>query len=35
MVISTQRDSQLAGDFVQTLQKVGPPMGIRVANPDL
>ena len=35
MVICTQRDSGLAQDFVRTLQKVGPPMGIRVGQPNL
>ena len=32
MILSTNRDSDKAQDFVQTLQKVGPAMGIDVTR---
>lgn len=32
MILSTRRDSDKAQDFVQTLQKVGPAMGIQVSR---
>ena len=35
MVLSTRRDADKAQDFVQTLQKVGPPMGMKVGRPNM
>lgn len=32
MILSTRRDAEKAQDFVQTLQKVGPAMGIQVTR---
>ena len=33
MVVCTGRDMGVAQDFVQTLQRVGAPMGLEVGNP--
>ena len=35
MVVFTRRDMEKGQDFVSTLQKVGPPMGMRVGNPRM
>lgn len=32
-LLYTQRDEKIAGDFFQTLQRVAPPMGMRVNMP--
>ena len=34
VIIFTRRDQESAQDFASTLQKVGPPMGIMVGNPN-
>ena len=33
MILFTGRDAPKAQDFIQTLQRVGPPMGFRVGEP--
>ena len=33
MILFTRRDKPLAQDFIQTLKKVGPPMGINIDDP--
>jgi aubergine-like protein len=35
MVVFTQRDKTKANDFLQNMNKVCPPMGIRVARPNM
>ena len=35
MVVFTRRDSEKAHNFVSTLMKVGPPMGMRVEKPTM
>ena len=35
MVVFTRRDAEKAHDFVSTLMKVGPPMGMRVEKPTM
>ena len=32
LLIYTQRDAKIANDFIQTLQKVCGPMGMRIAE---
>ena len=35
MVVFTKRDGEKAQDFVSTLQRVGPPMGMQVGKPKM
>ena len=35
IVVFTRRDSEKAHDFVNTLQRVGPPMGMQVGRPNM
>ena len=35
VVLFTRRDSQAAGEFVRTLERVGGPMGIRLGQPQM
>lgn len=35
IVLHTQRDNRYANDFVQTMQRVGPPMGMLVDRPNM
>ena len=35
MVVFTRRDGEKAQDFVSTLQRVGPPMGMQVGKPKM
>ena len=35
MVLFTRRDAEKAHDFVSTLQRVGPPMGMQVSKPNM
>ena len=35
MVVFTRRDGEKAQDFVSTLQRVGPPMGMKVSKPNM
>ena len=32
-IVFSRRDAGVAQDFIQTLQRVGPPMGIMIGNP--
>ncbi len=33
IILFTRRDSGVAEDFINTLQRVGPPMGIDIGQP--
>lgn len=35
LVVFTRRDGEKAQDFVSTLQRVGPPMGMQVGRPNM
>ena len=35
MIVFTRRDGEKAQDFVSTLQRVGPPMGMHVGKADM
>ena len=35
LVVFTRRDAEKAQDFVATLQRVGPPMGMKVGRPKM
>lgn len=34
MILHTRRDGNIAEDFIRTLKKVGPPMGIYIDDPN-
>ena len=35
LVLYTSRDAAIAQDFVQTLERVNPPMGIKIDKPEM